>query len=102
MTLDPALFSDEAIPQETRSLNEGIIAAMANMPEWWVVGPAKVRAARENGQGVFPAPAKSERAKWVEIDGPAGKVKLRTIAAEKSRGIYLHIHGGGHVLTARA
>jgi acetyl esterase len=100
MTLDPSLFGDDAIPPETRTLNDGIIAAMANMPEWWLVGAAKVRAARENGQGVFPAPAKSDRAKWIEIDGPAGKVKLRTIAPEKSRGIYLHMHGGGHVLGA--
>ncbi len=100
MPLDPALFSDEAIPQETRNANAAIVAAMANMPEWWVVGAAKVRAARAKGEGIFPAAAKSERARWIEIDGPAGKLPLRVIAAEQSRGVYLHIHGGGHVLGA--
>ncbi|HVK81480.1 MAG TPA: alpha/beta hydrolase [Verrucomicrobiae bacterium] len=100
MKLDPALFSDAAIPAETRSLNEGIVAAMTNMVEWWDVGAHVVREARANGAGIFPAPAKSERARWIEIDGPAGKIKLRVVAPEKSRGAYLHIHGGGHVLGA--
>lgn len=98
--LDPALFSNDAIPPETRSLNEAIVAAMSNMVEWWEVGAHVVREARARGEGVFPAPAKSERARWIEIDGPAGKIKLRVVAPEKSRGVYLHIHGGGHVLGA--
>lgn len=96
--LDPALFTDAAIPEETRQLNAGIIAMCNDMANWWEVGAQKVRDARANGQGVFPAPVKSERAKWIEIDGPAGKLKLRAIAPEKSRGVYLHFHGGGHVL----
>jgi acetyl esterase/lipase len=59
-----------------------------------------VRDARARGEGAFPPAAKSERAKWIEIDGPAGKLKLRAVAPAKSRGVYLHIHGGGHVLGA--
>ncbi|MEZ5970484.1 MAG: alpha/beta hydrolase [Hyphomonadaceae bacterium] len=98
--LDPQLFSDAAIPDETKQLNAGIIALTKDMPNWWEVGAQTVRDARAEGRGPFPAPAKSDRAKWIEIDGPAGKVKLRVIAPEKSRGVYLHIHGGGHVLGA--
>lgn len=98
--LDPALFSDDAIPPETKSVNDAIVAAMKDMPEWWDVGPAKVRAARARGEGIFPAPPKSERARWIEIDGPGGKLSLRVVAPATSRGVYLHIHGGGHVLGA--
>jgi acetyl esterase len=98
--IDPKLFSDEAIPEETKSANAAICAAMANMPDWWVVGAAKVRAARARGEGIFPAAAKSERARWIEIDGPAAKIPLRVIAPEQSRGVYLHVHGGGHTLGA--
>jgi acetyl esterase/lipase len=97
---DPKLFSDEAIPEDTRTLNAGIIEATKDMANWWEVGAQKVRDARAAGQGVFPAPVKSERARWIEIDGPAGKIKLRVVAPAKSRGAYLHIHGGGHVLGA--
>ena len=98
--LDPNLFSDDAIPQDTRTLNAGIIELTKDMASWWEVGAAKVREARANGQGVFPAPVKSERARWIEIDGPAGKLPLRVIAPDQPRGVYLHIHGGGHVLGA--
>lgn len=98
--LDPKLFSDAAIPAETRSANAAIVAAMTGMPEWWDVGVAKVRAARARGEGIFPAAAKSERARWLEIDGPAGKIPLRVIAPQTSRGVYLHVHGGGHTLGA--
>ncbi len=98
--LDPRLFSDDAIPDETRSANAAICAAMANMPDWWVVGADKVRAARARGEGIFPPATKSERARWIAIDGPAGPLSLRAVASERSRGVYLHLHGGGHVLGA--
>lgn len=100
MHLDPKLFRDDAIPEDTRTLNAGIVALTKDMANWWEVGAAKVREARANGQGVFPAPVKSERARWIEIDGPAGKLPLRVIAPAEPRGVYLHIHGGGHVLGA--
>ncbi|MEZ6023656.1 MAG: alpha/beta hydrolase [Hyphomonadaceae bacterium] len=99
--LDPALFDPEAIDAETRTVNESIVSLMKDMPNWWDVGAAKTRKARAEGSGVFPAPVKSERARWIEIDGPAGKVKLRTVEPKgKSRGAYVHCHGGGHVLGA--
>lgn len=100
VSLDPALFRDSAIPEETRTLNAMIAKVTADMPDWWVVGPAKVREARARGEGPFPASPKSERARWIEIDGSAGKLKLRAIAPQASHGVYLHMHGGGWVLGA--
>lgn len=97
---DPSLFGDDAIPADTRQINDMIVKAMTGLPEWWEVSAAKTRDARARGDGVFPAAAKSERARWMEIDGPGGKIPLRVIAPDKSRGVYLHIHGGGHVLGA--
>jgi acetyl esterase/lipase len=98
--LDPSLFGAAAIPDDTRQINDAIVQAMTGMPEWWDVGAAKVRDARARGEGIFPAAVKSERARWIEIDGPAGKIPLRVLAPDKPRGVYLHIHGGGHVLGA--
>jgi len=99
--LDPKLFTEAAIPEDTKQVNAAIIALTKDMANWWEVGVQKVRDARANGTGVFPAPVKSERARWIEIDGPASKIKLRVIApTAASRGVYLHIHGGGHVLGA--
>lgn len=98
--LDPKLFAASSIPDETRTLNEGLIKIMDGMAEWWVVGAEKVRAARRAGSTVFPAPVMSDRAKTIEIDGPAGKIPLRVLAPANPRGVYLHMHGGGHVLGA--
>jgi acetyl esterase len=99
-TLDPKLFSDDAVPADTKQINAAIVTAMTGVPEWWDVGAQRARDARAAGKGAFPAPIYSDRARWIEIDGPGGKIKLRVVAPEKSRGAYLHIHGGGHVLGA--
>ncbi|WP_395644989.1 alpha/beta hydrolase [Terricaulis sp.] len=98
--LDPKLFSADAIAEETKTLNDGLVKIMEPMAEWWVVGADKVREARKTGSTVFPAPVMLDRAKTIQIDGPAGKIPLRVLAPEKSRGVYLHVHGGGHVLGA--
>jgi acetyl esterase len=100
--VDPSLFSEDAIPEETRQLNETIAKLMAPMPEWWVVGAERVREDRRNGAGIFPAPVMSERATWIESDGPHGKIRKRVVPPKdgQSRGVYLHFHGGGHVLGA--
>lgn len=98
--LDPKRFGADAIAADTAAVNAGIVQATKDMANWWDVGAQRVRDERASGNGVFPAPVKSDRARWIEIDGPAGKVKLRVIAPANPRGVYLHIHGGGHVLGA--
>ena len=98
--LSPDLFGDAAIPADTRNFNAALIAAMANLPNWWEVGAPVVRELRLRGGSVFPAPVYSPRARTIEIDGPARRITLRAIAPARSRGAYLHIHGGGWVLGA--
>lgn len=97
---DPALFGDAAIDAETATLNAKMIELLTGQPEWWVVGPAAFRAARRRGEGPFPAPVMSSRARSLVITGKDGnEISLRVIApAQPPRGIYLHLHGGGWVL----
>ncbi len=96
---DPALFQDAAIDPETRTLNAQLIEFLAGQPDWWVVGAAAMRAARRRGEGPFPAPVMSSRARWLTIIGKDGnEIPLRVIAPAQPRGIYLHLHGGGWVL----
>jgi acetyl esterase/lipase len=97
---DPNLFSDGAIAPETAKFNTQMIELLTGMPEWWNVGPAATRAARRRGEGPFPAPVFSDRARTITITGTDGnEIPLRVIAPPGSpRGIYLHIHGGGWVL----
>ena len=97
--LDPALFADAAIDAETAALNAQMIELLTGQPEWWVVGAQAMRAARRRGEGPFPAPVMSSRARTLPIKGKDGnEILLRVIAPPQPRGIYLHLHGGGWVL----
>jgi acetyl esterase/lipase len=96
---DPALFRDTAIDPETAKLNGEMIELLTGQPEWWIVGAEAMRAARRRGEGPFPAPVMSERARTLTITGKDGNtIPLRVIEPAQPRGIYLHIHGGGWVL----
>jgi len=97
---DPALFGDAAIDPETARLNAQMIALLTGQPEWWIAGPAAFRAARRRGEGPFPPPVMSSRARTIAIAGKDGnQIPLRVIPpAAAARGIYLHLHGGGWVL----
>ena len=96
---DPALFADAAIDAETAKLNSDMIQMLTGQPEWWIVGAAFMRAARRRGEGPFPAPVMSNRARNLTITGKDGnEIPLRVIAPAQPRGIYLHLHGGGWVL----
>ena len=96
---DPALFADAAIDAETAKLNLDMIQMLTGQPEWWIVGAAAMRAARRRGEGPFPAPVMSNRARTLTITGKDGnEIPLRVIAPQRPRGIYLHLHGGGWVL----
>jgi acetyl esterase len=96
---DPALFRDAAIAPDTAKLNAEMIALMTGQPDWWITGAAASRAARRRGEGPFPAPVMSSRARTLTITGKDGnEIPLRVIAPAQPRGIYLHLHGGGWVL----
>jgi acetyl esterase/lipase len=98
-SLDPALFRPEAISEETATFNSRLVALMAPMPDWWVVGAETMRDARRRGDGPFPTAPKSPRAQERQIAGPAGNtITLRVIAPDNPTGVYLHMHGGGWVL----
>jgi acetyl esterase/lipase len=98
-TIDHALFRAEAISAETKGINDMIIQMVADAPDWWDIGAQVARDARARGDGPFPAPVLSERARNIEIEGKGGhKIPLRIIAPENPTGVYLHIHGGGWVL----
>ena len=100
MQIDPYLFSDAAVSEETRSFNEGLAAMLATVPAVSSQSPEATRAARRAGEGLWGPVVHSEHARTVSIDGPSGALDLRVVAVGEPRGVYLHIHGGGWVLGA--
>ena len=98
-TYDPALFRPEAVDPDTAALNKAMIELLTPQPNWWIISAAETREARRRGDGPFPAPVLSPRARTITITGRDGNtIPLRVIAPDQPRGIYLHCHGGGWVL----
>jgi len=60
---DPALFGEAAIDAETAELNAQMVELLADQPDWWIIGAEAFRAARRRGEGPFPAPVMSSRAR---------------------------------------
>ncbi len=87
---DPAL-----VLPETEALNAKILEMFAELPDSWSVPPHMIRRARAKGDGPFPLEPKLDHARWEEHEG----VRLRILEPQTrdTRGIFLHIHGGGWV-----
>ena len=93
LRIDPAPFDPAAIPAETLALNADIVARLNAEPAGLSI--PEIRQRRIEGLGAFRPSPKSPRAQTITIDGPAGPMELRVIAAKRPRAIYFHIHGGG-------
>jgi acetyl esterase/lipase len=93
-------FDETAIDEETRNLNRIVEQVLASTAAIHTQVPAEIRAARERGEGPFPAFRISERAETRTLAGSEGAVTLRIFRPEASRGVYFHIHGGGWALGA--
>jgi acetyl esterase/lipase len=100
MHIDPYLFTDDAVTEETRQFNEGLQQILLALPDTSQFPPEQVRKARREGKSWMGPVVYSERARTIIIDGPAGDLELRIIDAAEPAGVYLHIHGGGWVLGA--
>lgn len=73
--------------------------------KWFHIGAQEYRKRRAEGKTAFPKPTLLPKAKLVEIPSrdEGRSIKLRCFIPEgKIRGIYLHMHGGGWVLSDAA
>jgi acetyl esterase/lipase len=81
---------------ETRAFNEQLGRLLATLPAAESVPVEATRRARYEGRGIFPAPVFLPEARWLD----AGGVRVRVVAPDAPRGVYLHLHGGGWTLGA--
>ena len=100
MHIDPHLFLDEAVSDETRAFNDELRKLLMAQPGTSELTPEQVRKARREGKSWMGPVVHSEHAETITIDGPGGDLDLRVINTGTSNGVYLHIHGGGWVLGA--
>ena len=95
--LDPTVFGEAAVAEETRVFLERFVAATKDAPSAINTPVQALRAARAAGNAVFPV-VHSEQAVASTIEGPAGPIITRTFRPANPRGAMLHFHGGGFVM----
>lgn len=89
----------ETAPPEVLDFNRQIADATRDLPKAWDVGAPLMRKAREEGKSVFGELIRSERAEEIVADTEQGPIDIRVIRpAGESRGVFVHIHGGGFVV----
>ncbi|CAA9958225.1 esterase/lipase/thioesterase [Pyrenophora teres f. maculata] len=106
LTIDASKFDRSTVDKQTLEFNEKLIKIWADGPRWYEVGAAAYRQMRWEGKTPLPKPI-------VLPEGTNGALPSRDAGREipyrvfkpaggKSRGIHMHIHGGGWVLMSEA
>jgi acetyl esterase/lipase len=99
LTIDPSVFDPSSIAPETQAMNDRIEAALKEAPSIMDLGPQTVRELRRAGQGVLAIQPFHEMASWETAEALGLEVPLRIFRPEGAlKGVYLHIHGGGHTI----
>ena len=100
LLIDPALFADEAISEETRTAVAMVEEAQKRLPTIMELGTQTVRDARKSGEGLIADEPLSPMAEWRTIKANGIEVPVRQFVPDTVNGLYLHIHGGGHTIGA--
>ena len=99
LIIDPAWFAEDAIAPETRAKNVEVEALLKDAPTIMELGPEVVRRARGDGQGLLAKQPEHAMARWETASALGLDVPLRVFRPQGDlRGVYLHVHGGGHVI----
>lgn len=103
ITLDSSKFHPENINDEAKNANAFIMSTREKSVSWHGIEPKIYREMVEDGKTMFPVPTYLPEAKDATLPSrDAGRdIPLRVYRpdnGEKSKGVLLHIHGGGFVL----
>ncbi|MBL8548817.1 MAG: alpha/beta hydrolase fold domain-containing protein [Hyphomonadaceae bacterium] len=90
--LDPTLFRPEAVSEETAAFN----AQMRTMPP---VRSWREMSLEERRQVSFGPAPRSERARTIIMEAVGRKITLHVVAPPSPKGVYMHLHGGGLVMS---
>jgi len=89
--------------EQTRAFNQRLAELAASFPPVNVVNdPAKTRAERAQGIGPLPAPIYLDEAIDRTVPGRAADIPIRIFVSPVTRGVFLHLHGGGWTLGSAA
>ncbi|KAL8923098.1 MAG: hypothetical protein Q9208_004782 [Pyrenodesmia sp. 3 TL-2023] len=103
--MDASKFRADAASEEIMKFNEFIMDSMEKGPRWFQVGAAKYREMWAKGETVFPPAVVLDRGKSFSIPSrdKGMEIPCRALVPENGRdakAVYMHIHGGGWVLSS--
>lgn len=88
-------------PASVLAFNEQMERNCRELPPIWEAGAEEARRAREEGRSLLGPLTFSERAADMAFPAPDGPVRMRIIEpVGETRGVFMHIHGGGWTLGA--
>lgn len=101
LVIDPSLFHADAVDPTTAAFNAEVEAALRALPRADEIGAAETRARRRRGEGLLGYQPADPAARWEMAQALGREVPVRVFRPKAAaRGVYLHIHGGGHTLGA--
>jgi dipeptidyl aminopeptidase/acylaminoacyl peptidase len=103
ITLNVSNFSLDSVTDDTKETNAFLEGITTKGPRWHEIGAEKYRQMRETGETPLPLPVYLSEAKDSAVSSrDAGRsIPIRVYTPDNgqpSKGIFLHIHGGGFVL----
>jgi acetyl esterase/lipase len=103
LVLDGSRFLPSNVREDTKKMNAVLDTLTTKGPRWHEVGVAKYRQMRETGETPLPVPVYLSAARDATLPSrEVGRnIHVRVYApenGEKSKGVFLHFHGGGFVL----
>jgi acetyl esterase/lipase len=105
LTLNTIKFDPKQVTEETIKIKSALRDMTLNAPKWTAAGAAEFRRQQEAGETSLPPPVLLPGA--YDIDVPSRdsgrNIRVRVYKPdnkEPSRGLILHIHGGGFVVGA--
>ena len=97
--LDPSVFDPKAVDPETAEFNKKLQALLASMPPSHSMTPQELREHRESGKSWMGPIKRLDEARDRVVRGLGREVPIRFFVPEEVHGVYLHMHGGGFVLS---
>lgn len=105
ITLDPVSFDPAKVSSASKAFDAKFRAELAkDTTRWWDVGAAEFRRRRKAGETPRPPPKYLDSASSFEVPSrePGRSVPCRLLKPQNGksvRSVYMHIHGGGWVLS---
>ncbi|KAL5339972.1 Alpha/Beta hydrolase protein [Aspergillus crustosus] len=103
LTIDASKFDTASVTEATKQVNEVLEYASTNGPRWYEVGAATYREMHLQGKLALPAPIYLSDAIDATIPSRdiSREIPIRLYKPDNgipSKGVFIHIHGGGFVL----